>query len=250
MLQLLQFAYGVLLLPPGIFIVALVIYCIWIYRNQRRLPKGLVILTALLYLLSTSWVGNLFIRPLESRYVPPQQLQGDVIVMLGGGAYPDTPAVQGEGQLTGSAANRLLTAAQLYHKLKVPVLVSGGQVYRTSGQEAEIAKAILMGLGVPENKIIVENQSLNTTENAKYSKRLMDEYSFHAPILVTSAFHMERAIRQFDKVGVKVTPFPADYQANRSTGFEISQLRPSASALENVSIAIKEYAGIMISRWY
>lgn len=250
MIHLLQFLYSTFLLPPGIFIVVLVLCCVRVYRDRGRLPKLLATLTVLLYLCSTQWISDMMIRPLESRFIPPLEPQGDVIVMLGGGALPDITGVHGSGELSGFAANRLLAAAHLYRKLDVPILVSGGQVYQTSGREAEIAKSILAGLGVPENKIIVENQSQNTTENAVFSKQLIDLSRLQKPILVTSAFHMARAVRQFEKAGVSVVPFPADYQANPVPVFTFSQLRPTAGALQTVSLAAKEYIGLGVSKWY
>lgn len=251
MLYFLKFVYSTFLLPPGIFIVILTGCCIRQYWKQQRIPNLLVSITAVLYLLSTSWMGDGIIRTLEERHNPPMQVQGDVIVMLGGGALPDVTGVHGLGQLSGSAANRLLTTAQLYHVLQVPILVSGGQVYQTSGGEAEIAKAILISLGVPEGKIIVENRSRNTTENAIYSKQLMEVNALHKPILVTSAFHMERAVRQFNKTGIQVLAYPTDYQAKRIAEVELAaQLYPSAAAIQNVSLAVKEYIGILVSRWY
>nr|WP_092075086.1 YdcF family protein [Dendrosporobacter quercicolus]NSL50053.1 YdcF family protein [Dendrosporobacter quercicolus DSM 1736]SDN31569.1 Uncharacterized SAM-binding protein YcdF, DUF218 family [Dendrosporobacter quercicolus] len=250
MIELLQFFYSTFLLPPGIFIILLVLCCLQAYRYCGRLPKLLTVITLTLYLCSTQWVSDMIIRPLESQYTPPLQPQGDVIVLLGGGALPDIEGVHGLGQLSGFAANRLLTAAHLYQRLRVPILVSGGQVYQTSGWEAEIAKSILIGLGVPQNEIIVENQSRNTTENARYSKELLDQNGFCRPLLVTSAFHMARAVRQFEKAGLSVLPFPADYQANVVPVFTFSQLRPTAGSLQTVSLAAKEYIGLGVSKWY
>lgn len=189
-------------------------------------------------------------RSLESRYQPPPAASGDIIVMLGGGATADTPNVHGKGHLTGFAANRLLTAAQLYHSTGVPVLISGGQVFANSGKEAEIARHILLGLGIPDNKIIVEGKSLNTTDNARYTQELLTERGFSSPILVTSAFHMERAVGQFAKFGVAVLPYPTDYQTNTRFLFEWHQLWPRADAFYNTQLAVKEYLGLMAIRWF
>ncbi|XEQ93841.1 hypothetical protein SCACP_27380 [Sporomusa carbonis] len=189
-------------------------------------------------------------RSLESRHRPPQAVSGDVIVVLGGGATADTPNVHGQGHLTGFAANRLLTAVQLQRLINVPIIVSGGQVFASSGKEAEIARHILLGLGVPDDKIIVEGQSLNTTDNAKFTKEILDERGFTRPILVTSAFHMERAVRQFAKFGTAVTPYPTDYQTNTRLIFEWNQLWPRADAFYNTQLAVKEYLGLMAVRWF
>ena len=120
----------------------------------------------------------------------------------------------------------------------------------TTGAEADIAKVILMGLGVPGDQVIVENQSLNTTENAVFTKKLIQQYNFSQPILVTSAFHMKRSVLQFEKVNLLVIPYPTDYQTNLQSKFQPHQLWPNATALLNVSLALKEYVGILAVQWY
>jgi len=65
-------------------------------------------------------VCDSLIWSLEKKYQPPSELNGDVIIMLGGGAFADTPNVNGKGHLSSIAANRLLTCVQLYYKLDVP----------------------------------------------------------------------------------------------------------------------------------
>lgn len=245
-----KFLYSTFLFPPGIIIMALLFLCFYLYPRQRGLAKVIAMITLVFYLSTISFISDRLISSLEGKYQPPSHAQGDVIVMLGGGATLDTPNVYGLGHLSGFAANRLLTCVQLYHMLNVPILISGGKVLETTGSEADIAKVILMGLGVPADKIIVENQSLNTTENARFTKALIEQYGLKQPILVTSAFHMERSIMQFNKVNLPVTPYPTDYQTNIQTKFQPHQLWPSANALQNASMALKEYLGIFVIRWY
>ena len=250
LIYFIKFLYSTFLFPPGIIIIALLLLCFHLYRKHSNLAKIVILVTSVFYLSTISLVGDRLIGSLEGKYQPPSDVHGDVIIMLGGGATLDTPNVYGQGHLSGFAANRLLTCAQLYHKLTLPILVSGGKVLETTGSEADIAKVILMGLGVPADKIIVENQSLNTTENAKYTEILLGQYGFIQPILVTSAFHMERSVLQFGKVNLSVTPYPTDYQTNLQNKFQPHQLWPSASALLDVSLALKEYMGILAIKWY
>jgi uncharacterized SAM-binding protein YcdF (DUF218 family) len=245
-----KFLYSTFLFPPGIIVLGLFLLSIYLYRQYPRGARLLGLLTVGFYLCTISFVSDRVLSPLEGKYQPPSVVSGDVIIMLGGGATLDTPNVNGLGHLSGFAANRLLTCVQLYHKLHIPIIVSGGKVLETTGCEAEIAKVILMGLGVSEKDVIVENRSLNTTENAKFSKEIMEQYNFGQPILVTSAFHMERAVLQFNKVNVAVTPYPTDYQTNVGRRFQPHQLWPSASALQDVSLALKEYVGILAVKWY
>ncbi|WP_434133330.1 YdcF family protein [Sporomusa sphaeroides] len=249
-LVLIKFLYITFLLPPGLFIAALAFVCGRMYYRHQRGAGLLALITALLYLISTPLVGDILIRSLESRYQPPAAITGDVIVTLGGGATADTPNVHGQGHLMGSAANRLLTAAQLYRLTGKPVIVSGGQVFANTGKEAEIARHILQGLGVADDNIIVEGQSLNTTDNAKFTQKIIAERGFTSPVLVTSAFHMERSVQQFAKYNMEVTPYPTDYQTNTRFIFEWHLLWPRADAFYNTQLAVKEYLGLMAVRWF
>ncbi len=232
------------LLPPGIIILFLGLLSVLLFRQNNRFAKHLGIVTIIFYLLSTGYFGNLLLRPLESRFSPPPEVTGDVIVMLGGGATLDTPDVSGVGNLSGSAANRLLTVVRLYKKLGVPVIVSGGQVFEDTGREAVIARRILLDLGVPDDKIIVEDASLNTKQNAEYVGKLLENNNFKDPILVTSAFHMERAVLNFHKQNISVRTFPADYLTSACTGIYFNNFTPSFGGLFNTGLALHEYLGI------
>ena len=251
MLYFIKFIYQTFLLPPGILLVMLALLSGQLfYKKQRNYAFILLGFTILLYGCVTPLCCNTLIHSLENSYQPPKQIHGDIIVILGGGATLDTPNLHGKGHLSGSAANRLLTCIQLYHQLQVPIIFSGGQVYKTTGVEAEIAKSILLDVGIPKDQIIIENKSLNTTENAIYTKIILDRLKYHQPILVTSAFHMPRAVKQFQKVGVTVTPYPTDYYTNVREDFTFTQLIPSAEALNELSIALKEYIGLLVIKWY
>lgn len=250
LIYFIKFLYSTFLFPPGSILIAMLVLVFYLYRRQPGLAKIMSVLALVFYVSTISLVSDQLIGSLERKFKPPSHPRGDVIIMLGGGATLDTPNVYGLGHLSGFAANRLLTCAQLYYELNVPILVSGGKVLETTGSEADIAKVILIGLGVPADKVIVENQSLNTTENAKYTKELVDKYGFAQPILVTSAFHMQRAILQFDKVHLSVLPYPTGYETNLEFKFQPHKLWPSADALLDVSLALKEYVGILAIQWY
>lgn len=250
MFYLIQMLYTTFLLPPGIFLVVLAALSIWLTPRDKKAARGLAVVTCAFYLASTGLVSGALIRSLEDRHIPQAHINGDVVIMLGGGATLDTPNIGGAGHLSGYAANRLLTALQLYQQLKVPVIVSGGKVLETTGNEAEITARILVKLGVPSEQIIIENKSLNTTQNAAFTKALIDKHGFRQPILVTSAFHMERAVRQFAKAGQGIIPFPTDYQVNVESRLTVQQLLPSAVALMDTQLAIKEYIGLLAAKWY
>jgi uncharacterized SAM-binding protein YcdF (DUF218 family) len=238
-------------LPPGIFILAfwgLAIYS-WRCRQEKKLAVILAGITFVFYLLCTSVVAEQTMGWLESAYEPPANPQGDVIIMLGGGAMPDSPDVDGTGALCASPANRLLTAVRLQRRLDAPILVSGGQVYSDSGPEAQIARRILLSLGVPDDKILVETKSINTTQNAKFSTEILREHGLSQPLLVTSAFHMKRSVLNFEKQGVAVTAYPADYQVSHHPVFHYTKLRPQTEALLNNVTVLQETMRTMVTRY-
>ena len=238
-------------LPPGIFIVALfaLAWYAWKRRGEKRLAALLFALTFVFYLLCTSFVAERTLGWLEQAYLPPAEPKGDVIIMLGGGAMPDSPDVDGVGALCASPANRLLTAVRLQRKLGVPILLSGGQVYEDTGAEAKIARRILIDLGVPESKILVETRSINTTQNARYSAEILRAQGLTQPILVTSAFHMKRAVLNFKKQGIDVVPYPADYQVTHHPVFHYTKLRPQTEALLNNVTVLQETLRTLVTRY-
>ena len=249
MVYLLKFG-AAWVLPPGIFFLALW-YIAWrLYRKEeKRLAGMLAALVFVFYLLSTSLVSERVMGALEGAYQPPENPQGDCIIMLGGGAYPDTPDVSGRGTLCASPANRLLTAVRLQKQLDVPIILSGGQVYSDSGPEAVIASRILKDLGVPEDKIIVEGKSINTTQNARFSTGIMRERGLKKPVLVTSAFHMRRSVLNFQKCGMEVTAYPADYRVNPRHDFHYNKLKPSIGAIDDNVLVMQEVLRALVTRY-
>ncbi len=249
MIYFLKFA-SAFVMPPGIFIL----FCCWLsYKLYRRRETGisaaLLAASLVLYALSIPPTSSALLRNLESAYPMPENPAGDVIVVLGGGATQDTPDLGGKGGLTDASSNRLLMAARLYHRLRIPVLITGGRVYADSGAEALIARRILMDLGVPEGDILVETESLTTGQNARYTAVILGERGLSRPVLVTSAFHMKRAVLNFENNGVTVLPFPTGYRVNVTPRvFHYMWLSPQAYALDNSVCVLQEELRCFVTR--
>lgn len=237
-----------LIMPPGLFILIALVLAGFIYRSSRPISATLVTFTAFIYLLCLPVVGNALIRPLENAYPQPTHVHGDVIVVLGGGFTVGTTDVTGEGNLIGDSSSRLVTAAMLYRQLHVPVLLSGGPSYIVDGtrtSEAQIGARELISIGIPSHMILTESTSRNTQENALFSKPILIAHHLHHPILVTSAYHMRRAVMDFHHAGIAVTPYPTAYYASRPTQpYDFTWL-PSSQGVTNIAIALKEYVGLI-----
>lgn len=234
-----------LLLPPGIFILFLLAITVRALARKRWEPGLLAfLLAAALYALSIQPVADRLLRGLEARYAIPAEPQGDVIVLLGGGVYGAANDLTGIGFPSEEMLPRIVTAARLQRRLEVPVVVSGGKVFGHSATEAPIVGRVLADLGVPPGKIVLEGRSRDTSENARYTKRVLDAMKVRRPLLVTSAFHMRRSVMAFGKAGIAVTPVPSGFRtwAGRTTGW--TDYMPSSATLLHSSIALREYLAL------
>ncbi|NOU95702.1 YdcF family protein [Paenibacillus sp. LMG 31456] len=244
MLYIIKYIYT-FFIPPGLFITILVLFNLWLRKRERAAAKLLWAAIAIIYLLCTPIAGNTLIGYLEHRYAPPVTVQGDVIVLLTGGAVGNTPDVDGSGNLTGYTMNRLVTAYKLHKSTNLPIIISGGQVYEDSGNEGQICKRNLLALGVAESSILLDDRSRNTKENAINTVEILKQKNFTKPILVTSAFHIPRSVENFKQLGASTTPYPADFLVPQPYSASLSSLLPSSDGLQKSSLAAKEYLGLI-----
>lgn len=234
------------LLPPGIFIMLLLLAFIFL---KRRLKFLALLFALLIYILSIGPTKDLLLIPLENSFTIPSLEEvktGDAYVVLGGGVYDNAPDVDGKGTLSGDALARVLTAYKLYRISKKPVILSGGRIFDRVA-EAEVAKRTLLSLGVSEKDIITESKSMDTYENAQFVKELSDKHKISRIILITSAYHMKRSHLLFSKHFREIIPYPAGYLTSR-VGYDVLSFLPSAAALADLSLAMKEYMGIAFYR--
>ena len=242
---------GFFALPSNLVMVAGLIGVLLLMTRFRRFGRVLVIASlVLLAILGLSPLGNALILPLEDRF-PPWTDGGDVagIIVLGGAVTPDVSAARDEVSLN-EAAERLTAAALLAaaHP-RAKIIFSGGDagLVRTEGAEAPYALHLLRGLGVAPERLIAEDRSRNTVENAEFSKELAAPKPGERWLLVTSAHHMPRAVGVFRAAGFPVEAFPVDYRTRGA----IDLLRPFSTlgdGLRRTDTAMREWVGLLIYR--
>jgi uncharacterized SAM-binding protein YcdF (DUF218 family) len=234
------------LLPPGIFVALLLCSSVWLF-SRKNVKAALVnfFLGCFLWVLSTSPVADALLRGLEHELAIPQNPKGDVIVLLGGGTYDNVPDLSGEGSPSEEMMGRLLTAVRLYRRLNIPIIVSGGKVYEEREAEAPVVKRFLVDLGVPPGMVIVEEKSRDTMENARNTAAICTKLGYRQPLLVTSAYHMKRAVLSFRKAGSEVVPFPTTFRVISGRRYGLQDYVPVISDLKNSSLAMKEYTGLI-----
>jgi len=248
--------------PLGFIWLLLILYLV-LSRKQiegRRFRWIVLLVVILIFLLGNRWVPALLTRSLEWRYFPPTSFPSEsTVVLLGGGTesqqYPRQMAeVNGAG-------DRVLYTAKLYQSgIAKQIILSGGNIEwsgsRTTTPAQDMAEILRM-VGVPEDVLILQNQSRNTAEDAQYSAEILREMGVEEIILVTSASHMMRSVALFEKEGLKVIPAPADYSITienwESLWHPMAEdllvgLVPNASNLSDLNTSLKEYLGFVVYR--
>lgn len=234
------------LVPPGIFIVLLLFLGIWLLlKRQWRLGSINCLIGLFMWLLSISPVADLLHKGLEADFKIPEHPHGDVIILLGGGAHDKSQDLSGTGAPSEETLARIITGVRLQKRLNIPLIVSGGKVYKHREADASIIKRFLLDLGVPEDKVLIEDKSRDTIENAKFTKEICERYNFKKPLLVSSASHMRRAILSFKKAGLEVTPMPVNFKTWEDKQYGWVDYLPHADQLKYSSRAIHEYIGAL-----
>ncbi len=236
------------LLPPGSFIVILLASTLWFWHRRRRgvalycLSLGLTI-----WAFATVPISQRLSLGLEKGLAIPRPLQGDVIILLGGGVHDSVPDLTGKGTPSDDMLGRVVTAVRAQRQLHVPIIISGGVVFAGRSAEAPVVRRILIDLGVPVKQLLIESKSRDTVENAHYCKEIMHRQGFRRPLLVTSAYHMRRSIDAFKRAGLSVTPLPAQFHTGSDLPAIWPDYLPTAAALHASSNALHEYVGLLFS---
>ena len=242
---------GVLLLPTNLLIVlALVGALLAVTRFARAGRRLMISAIVLIALCAFSPLGNLLLYPLESRFPPSSAAQGvppDGIVVLGGPIDADL-SVAHDMPVIRSAPDRIVAAAALAHKYpNAKIIFSGGSpnLIDNDARESDYAAAIFESLGVDKARLVMDRRSRNTYENAVFSKELAAPKADERWLMVTSAYHMPRAIGLFRKAGFAVEPYPVDWRVGHSAA-DILAFTPFATdGLERTDVAVREWIGLL-----
>ena len=234
------------ILPPGFFILVLLLSgAFLIFRHHRKLGIFNLVIGLFFWIFCSAPFANFLIGSLESEFEIPQDINGDVIILLGGGSIDSVPDFSGYGIPTDSMIGRIVTAVRLQKVLDIPIIVSGGKIPKNKSSEALIAKRFLVDLGVEEDQVLIEEKSRDTYENAKHTKEICLKNDFKKPILVTSASHLRRSLLSFRKVGMDIMPYPANFKSKRHNTYQLRHYLPRSSSLSRTSSALHEYLGIL-----
>ena len=221
-------------------------------RRRPRAARGLA-LAALgsLYLFSLQPVANALMYAAEagarSSFRPGRVY--DAVIVLGGALEPDATEASGEVHLN-AASERLLRGFELLQSGRARrALLSGGVIEPHPGAavEAQAMAALLTRWGIAPARLVLEDRSRNTRENALEAARIVARERWDSLLLVTSAAHLPRAQGCFAAVGLRPDTLPVDVRALPPRLQAFSPL-PRAAHLAQSESALRELAGRLVYR--
>jgi uncharacterized SAM-binding protein YcdF (DUF218 family) len=252
MFFLLSKIIGFFALPSNFLIVIGLAGIFLLFTRFTRLASWLVVTSLVLIAIAgLSPLGNALIVPLEDRFPPwdPSRGAPTGIVVLGGAITPEVSIAHDTVALN-EAAERITATAELARRYPdARIIFSGGNnaILFDEGVEADIAVRQFEALGIAHDRITAEEQSRNTIENAVFSRLLANPQPGERWLLVTSAYHMPRAIAVFRAAGFPVEAYPVDWRTRGPT----DALRPFASlgdGLRRTDTAVREWVGLVMYR--
>lgn len=234
---------GYLLMPLGLLWLGLGVATWRAWGRSRSLSLGLGGLTLLLTLAGNVQVGHAAAALLEGR-VPRVEIGEplEAVFVLGGGTALDA---RGEA-LVGPAGDRVVEAARLWHGGKTRRLVASGAA---SGRDlAQESRRIWRGLGIPDEAIrVVPETCLNTSQEVAAYRRFAERQGWQRVGLLTSSWHLPRAMALARREDLSVTPVHADSQG-RPVPFQLWHLVPQEEGLRLTQMVAWELLGRVVGR--
>ena len=251
------------LIYPTSMITILLLIALFLKSNKvRRRLVGIAVI--LLLICGNEFPGSFLIRQLETTYPPFDGTEkAPVIVVLGG--CTESKSYPRESVEVNGAGDRILYGARLFKKgYGEKLLVGGSYIEWLDGQTivdgsvsspaSEMAE-IAVEIGVPKDKIILQNRSLNTYQEAVEDAAILSEMGVNKIILVSSATHMRRAVPLFEKQGLTIIPAPTDYSFSDKQWADFLEttpenfykwIIPTSGNFRTLENAFKEYLGYFV----
>lgn len=238
--------------PAKVISAVLLLGVLLLWTRWPRLGKWVATVGGLTFLAVAALpVAGWITVPLENRFPPPAELPATVtgIILLGGGVDIGTSSSRGHA-IANRNANRFLrfaAMAQRYPEARLVFTGAGRRAGRPNLRtETELSIEILTAIGVDVSRVEIESRSTSTFENAIFTRDLVDPAEGEVWLLVTSAWHMPRAMGSFRHAGWEVTPVPSGYTSGGTAWWSVS-FSPGPR-LVALSRAAHEWVGLSVYR--
>lgn len=240
-----------LLFPSNLLIILALAGLVLIVLRRRRIGTWLAALGILLLAVAGYLpVGNYFSYILESRFPRWDASRGppDGIIVLGGAISSRLSNVHGETVVDGDAGRifAMVKLARAYPAARMVYSGGDASIFADESPETDYVYPLLDSLGISRGRILLENRSRNTAENAAFTKQLVDPKPGERWLLVTSAQHMPRAIGCFRQVGFPVEAYPVGWRTAKAIDFRAD--RTLGDGLKRLDAAAYEWIGLAAYR--
>lgn len=237
-------------LAQPLAIVGMLFVAGWIVRNQRW--KKILIRTAFIILFITSnyFISNAVMRAWEMPVTTYESItkRYDYGVLLTG--VTKTNMTPKDRVYFSRGADRAIHTLELYKLGIIKKMIISGGSGRLDGKgvlEADDLADFMKLAGVPDSVIIIEHESKNTHESAVEVSKLLPTLSGSKDVLlITSGYHLPRAIACFKKSGVNVDPFSTDPVSEPTRYTPENLIVPRPDAIGMWQTMIKEWVGYVV----
>lgn len=242
-----------ILQPSSLLIFLFLLGFLLYWRGFKRSGFRLLLVTVMIYTVAgLSPLANAMLFSLERHYAPGrlEELREVHGIIVLGGVIDTLVAANSEEIALNEAAERLTEAAALAHRFpQARIVFSGGDgalVYK-SMSEADLAQRFFERLGIDPARVSLERDSRNTYENAQFTREMIKPKAGERWLLITSAFHMPRAMGCFRAAEFEITPWPVDFRTRGVEDLLRFSPRPS-TAWRRIDLAAKEWIGTLAYR--
>ncbi len=235
--------------PSNLLVVLTLAGALLAAGARTRAPGRVLALTgaASLLVLGLSPAASWLMRPLEARFPPVTDHARPVtgFIVLGGALAPDNSTALGQPVLN-EAGERIVAALDLARRhpgARIVLPGGSGRLVPEDFTEADVTARVLEERGVSRDRIVVENRSRTTAENAAFTRELVAPRPGERWLLVTSAWHMPRSVAVFRHAGFPVEAYPVDFRT--VGGAELGRPFGTVSeGLRRFDVAAKEWIGL------
>ncbi|PLY06859.1 MAG: hypothetical protein C0625_07915 [Arcobacter sp.] len=228
------------LMPMSLGLILLFLGIIFLLsKNYKRAKFFLISSFIWLALIGYSPFSNYLIQPLENQYKSYIDVDPKIeyVLVLGSG-HVTNDKMSKLSQLSTSALMRLTEGIRIYRKLDNGKLILSGYAGEDiKTPHAFISRDVAISLGVPASDIITQEEAKDTAEEAEYAKKTVNKNKF---VLVTSAFHMPRAINIFESANLSPIAAPTDFLSKEDGDYK---REPRGKEIRKSELAIHEYLG-------
>ena len=235
--------FWMFLSPVTALLVTALIGLLWSKGRFARTGRAIALAAILVLIVAAMTpLGLILVSPLEDRFPEPRtDLPPPAGIIVLGGAINGLVS-KARGQAAGEEIERVVEAAILakrYPEARIVFSGGSGSLLDVASNEATEARKLLIELGVDPKRITLEDQSRNTVENARFTAAIVHPEPSEPWLIVTSAWHMPRAMAVFRKAGFDAIAYPVAYRTPWQWDFD-----PGGN-LRSFEIAVHEWIGLL-----